>query len=163
NRLDDRRREEHPGLGRVDADVGEDCLELGADELGRHLEHVRHADRVLRGQRDDRRRPVAPRGRERLQVGLDPGPTARVGAGDRQTARNAHAWHRRGMGTPFTHTTWQVKAGREAEFVERWLEWIQWSHRQGLRARARLLRDVENPSTFVSFGPWETVSAVRTW
>jgi heme-degrading monooxygenase HmoA len=67
------------------------------------------------------------------------------------------------MGTPFTHTTWQVKAGREDEFVERWLEWVKWSHRQGLRAQARLLRDVENPSTFVSFGPWETVAAVRTW
>jgi heme-degrading monooxygenase HmoA len=67
------------------------------------------------------------------------------------------------MGTPFTHTTWHVKAGREDEFVQRWLEWAEWSHRQGLRARARLLRDVENPSTFVSFGPWETIAAVRTW
>ena len=67
------------------------------------------------------------------------------------------------MGTPFTHTTWRVKAGREEEFIRRWLEWIEWSHRQGLRAHARLLRDVENPSLFVSFGPWETISAVRTW
>ena len=67
------------------------------------------------------------------------------------------------MGTPFTHTTWQVKAGLEDEFVERWREWAEWSHRQGLRAHARLLRDVESPGTFVSFGPWETVAAVRMW
>jgi heme-degrading monooxygenase HmoA len=67
------------------------------------------------------------------------------------------------MGTPFTHTTWQVKPGREEEFIQRWVEWVKWSHRQGLRSQARLLRDVENPSTFVSFAPWETVSAVRTW
>jgi hypothetical protein len=26
-----------------------------------------------------------------------------------------------------------------------------------------LLRDLEHPSTFVSFGPWETVGAVRSW
>ena len=67
------------------------------------------------------------------------------------------------MGTPFTHTTWQVKPGHEEEFVRRWLEWAEWSHRQGLRAHARLLRDVESLSTFVSFGPWETIAAVRTW
>jgi heme-degrading monooxygenase HmoA len=67
------------------------------------------------------------------------------------------------MGPPFTHTTWQVKAGQEEEFVARWREWAEWSHRQGLRAHARLLRDVENPGTFVSFGPWETIAAVRTW
>jgi heme-degrading monooxygenase HmoA len=67
------------------------------------------------------------------------------------------------MGTPFTHTTWKVKPGHEDEFVERWREWAEWSHRQGLRAHARLLRDVESPATFVSFGPWETIAAVRTW
>jgi heme-degrading monooxygenase HmoA len=67
------------------------------------------------------------------------------------------------MGTPFTHTTWQVKPGREEEFVERWREWAEWSHRQGLGARARLLKDVESPGTFVSFGPWETIASVRRW
>jgi heme-degrading monooxygenase HmoA len=67
------------------------------------------------------------------------------------------------MGTPFTHTTWQVKPGLEDEFVERWQEWAKWSHRQGLRSHARLLRDVENPGTFISVAPWETISAVRAW
>ena len=67
------------------------------------------------------------------------------------------------MGMPFTHTTWRVKPGHEEEFVQRWREWVEWSHRQGLRAHARLLRDTESPSTFVSFGPWETMAAVRTW
>jgi len=67
------------------------------------------------------------------------------------------------MTTPFTHTTWRVKPGQEDEFVRRWQEWAAWSHRQGLRANARLLRDVESPSTFISFGPWETITAVRSW
>lgn len=67
------------------------------------------------------------------------------------------------MSTPYTHTTWRVKPGREDEFVQRWSEWIDWSHRQGLQAPAMLLRDVESPSTFISFGPWASISAVRSW
>lgn len=67
------------------------------------------------------------------------------------------------MATAYTHTRWQVRPGHEEEFVRRWQEWIDWSHRQGLRAQARLLRDVDSPGTFISFGPWETMAAVRSW
>ena len=63
----------------------------------------------------------------------------------------------------YTHTTWRVKAGMEEEFTARWSEWVDWSHRQGLGAHARLLRDVERKGTFVSFGPWESMEAVRKW
>jgi heme-degrading monooxygenase HmoA len=67
------------------------------------------------------------------------------------------------MNETYTHTTWRVKPGMEDEFVQRWGEWIEWSHRQGLGARARLLRDVERPGTFVSFGPWASIDAVKSW
>lgn len=67
------------------------------------------------------------------------------------------------METPYTHTTWRVKAGEEEEFVRRWSEWVDWSHDAGLSASGLLLRDVEQPQTFVSFGPWESLSAVRSW
>ncbi len=67
------------------------------------------------------------------------------------------------MGTPFTHTTWHVKPGQEDEFVLRWRDWAEWSMAHGLRAHGRLLRNVEDPSTFVSIGPWETLGAVRAW
>jgi heme-degrading monooxygenase HmoA len=67
------------------------------------------------------------------------------------------------MGEPYTHTTWRVKPGMEEEFIARWSEWVDWSRHQGFRARATLLRDVESPSTFVSFGPWENLDAVRNW
>ena len=63
----------------------------------------------------------------------------------------------------YTHTTWRVKPGREDDFVDRWHEWIDWSHRQGLRERAILLRDLESRNTFISYGPWENVSAVSSW
>jgi heme-degrading monooxygenase HmoA len=67
------------------------------------------------------------------------------------------------MATPYTHTSWVVKPGREEEFVERWNEWADWSRRQGLAARAMLLRDVDKPDRFVSFGPWESMQSVRGW
>ncbi len=67
------------------------------------------------------------------------------------------------METPYTHTTWRVKEGQEEEFVRRWSEWVDWSHDAGLSAAGLLLRDVEQPRTFVSFGPWESISAVRSW
>jgi len=63
----------------------------------------------------------------------------------------------------YTHTSWVVKRGREEEFIERWREWADWSRLEGLAARAMLLRDADNPERFVSFGPWETVAAVRMW
>ena len=67
------------------------------------------------------------------------------------------------METHYTHTTWRVKPGHEEEFVERWREWIEWSHRQGLREMALLLRDVDAPHTYVSFGPWESLGAASGW
>ena len=67
------------------------------------------------------------------------------------------------MAETYTHTTWRVKPGSEDEFIRRWKEWIEWSHLQGLGPRARLLRDAESPSTFVSFGPWMSTDAVKNW
>ena len=67
------------------------------------------------------------------------------------------------MSETYTHTTWKVKPGNEAVFVQRWQDWAEWSHRQGLGAHARLLRDVESPGTYVSFGPWASIDAVRSW
>jgi heme-degrading monooxygenase HmoA len=67
------------------------------------------------------------------------------------------------MAETYSHTTWQVKPGSEQEFVHRWEEWAEWSHRQGLGAHARLLRDVESPGTYVSFGPWASIQAVANW
>jgi heme-degrading monooxygenase HmoA len=67
------------------------------------------------------------------------------------------------MQTTYTHTTWHVQPGREEEFVERWRQWVDWSRRAGFEAQALLLSDLESPQTFVSFGPWESATAVRNW
>jgi heme-degrading monooxygenase HmoA len=57
----------------------------------------------------------------------------------------------------------RVRAGSEDEFVRRWSEWVDWSHREGLEAPALLLRDLEDPQEFISFGPWANMAAVRSW
>ena len=67
------------------------------------------------------------------------------------------------MGEHYSLTTWIVKPGQEAEFVRRWVEFADWSAAQGLSASARLLRDVDGPGRFVSFGPWESLAAIRRW
>lgn len=67
------------------------------------------------------------------------------------------------METHYTHTTWRVKHGSEAEFARRWGEWAEWSRRQGLVKDALLLQDTDDPRRFVSFGPWESVAAIAGW
>jgi heme-degrading monooxygenase HmoA len=63
--------------------------------------------------------------------------------------------------TPYLSTSWVVKPGLEDEFVARWTEVAEWSAAQGLVAEAMLLRDVERPNRFISFGPWESIEAIR--
>ena len=78
---------EHADLDGVDADVGEHGADLGGDDLAGQRVHGRDRDRVLRRDRGDRARPVHAAARERLQVRLDPGAAAGVGAGDREGGR----------------------------------------------------------------------------
>jgi len=66
-------------------------------------------------------------------------------------------------GQPYTYSVWQVKPGQEEEFVRRWTEFADWTALQGLAAAAKLLRDIEDPSRFVSFGPWESLDTIRRW
>ena len=67
------------------------------------------------------------------------------------------------MGEAYTHSTWRVKPGLEDEFVRRWEDLAHWSALQGLSSRAKLLRDIDEPSRFDSFGPWESMESVRRW
>jgi heme-degrading monooxygenase HmoA len=53
------------------------------------------------------------------------------------------------MSEAYTHSTWRVKPGLEDEFVRRWEDLAHWSALQGLTSRAKLLRDIDEPSRFV--------------
>ena len=67
------------------------------------------------------------------------------------------------MAEPYTSTTWIVKPGHEDEFVRRWTAFADWSAGHGLAAPAMLLRDVDEPTRFVSFGPWEDIQMIWRW
>ena len=64
----------------------------------------------------------------------------------------------------YTSGTWMVKAGREQEFVEAWSDLARWTAAEiAPGARAMLLRDRDDPSRFVSLGPWEDEAAIVAW
>jgi heme-degrading monooxygenase HmoA len=56
-----------------------------------------------------------------------------------------------------------VKPGEEAEFIRRWKDWASWTALQGLTGSAKLMRDVDQPDRFLSFGPWEDIEHARHW
>jgi len=87
DRFEDGGAAQHARLGRVDADVGEHGLELVLDEGRRNLMDGGNTRGVLRGQRYDRAHSVAAGHGKGLQIGLDPGSSAGIGARNRQTAR----------------------------------------------------------------------------
>lgn len=60
--------------------------------------------------------------------------------------------------------TWDVREGQEAEFVQRWTEFITWSrstHPEMLVAS--LLSDRSVPGHYVSFAEWSDPSAREAW
>lgn len=67
------------------------------------------------------------------------------------------------MPETYTSGAWLVKPGEEEDFVEAWREFAAWGRTMPGCGTLRLVRDVENPSRFMSFGPWESFEAQRAW
>ena len=82
--LDVFRRADHADLHRIDADVGENGVDLRRDEIGGNHLHRLDAERVLRRQRAQDRHAIAAERRKRLDVALAAGAAGRIGAGDRE-------------------------------------------------------------------------------
>ncbi len=91
DQLRDLRRTQHADLDRVHRHVIEDGVQLGAQKLQRRGVDLADPARVLRHQRGDHAIGEAAGGGDRLDIGLDAGPSGGVGAGDGQNARNAGA------------------------------------------------------------------------
>lgn len=65
----------------------------------------------------------------------------------------------------YVSTHWHVSNGREQEFVELWREALNWTRETfgtGLE-RARLLRNEDDPSHFVSFIEWSDRDTRERW
>jgi len=68
------------------------------------------------------------------------------------------------IGQLYTSGTWKVKAGMEAEFIELWQAFAEWTaSSQAGAGEAFLLQNPENPQSFLSFGPWDRVEHVDKW
>ena len=87
---------QHADLDGIDADVFHHGVDLRAQHVGRHAVDGAHALGVLRGDGGDGRHAVAAQRAEGLEVGLDAGAAAAVGAGDGEHTHVAGGW-RRGM------------------------------------------------------------------
>ena len=64
----------------------------------------------------------------------------------------------------YTLATWKVKSGKEAEFIETWQDFADWTtSNQPGAGKGVLLQNEDIPNHFVSFGPWESAENVVSW
>jgi quinol monooxygenase YgiN len=64
----------------------------------------------------------------------------------------------------FTLGFWTVKEGKQAEFVDAWKEFAQWTmeHRKG-SMEVFLAKDHDSLVRFVTFGPWADLESIEGW
>lgn len=64
----------------------------------------------------------------------------------------------------FTSGTWVVEPGREDDFAAAWARFADWTvnHVPG-GPWAKLLRSRDQPTRFLSFGPWSDLDAISAW
>jgi heme-degrading monooxygenase HmoA len=67
------------------------------------------------------------------------------------------------MAETYTSGTWRVKDGHEDDFIAAWTDFVSWAKEQPGSQTFRLVRDVEDPSRFMSFAPWDSFEAQRGW
>jgi heme-degrading monooxygenase HmoA len=64
----------------------------------------------------------------------------------------------------YTHGSWFVKDGEDEEFVSAWRDFVGWApgNWEG-HGTFRLVRDVDDPSRYMSFAPWDSFDAQAAW
>ena len=69
------------------------------------------------------------------------------------------------MTDAYVSTHWRVQNGREDEFVQMWREALTWTRESYGNAleHARLLRDDDDASHFVSFLEWANREVIDRW
>jgi len=66
----------------------------------------------------------------------------------------------------YTHGRWVVKAGQAEAFQAAWQELAEWTSANiggAVGGEARLLQDLDDPLSFYSFGPWDSMEAIEAW
>ncbi len=65
--------------------------------------------------------------------------------------------------THYTHAVWRAKPGREEAFVAAWLELAERTKARFPEAHGTLVRDVSEPTRFISFGPWADLDEIAAF
>src|SRR5919202_1488238 len=60
---------------------------------------------------------------------------------------------------------WTAKPGNEDALIRAWQQFAQWTlvHQPGAGEGARMVKDVEKPSRFITFGTWEDAQSLQAW
>jgi heme-degrading monooxygenase HmoA len=63
----------------------------------------------------------------------------------------------------YTWGRWKVTPGKEDEFINAWTQLATRTKRDFPESTATLLRDRDDPTLFLSFGPWESIEQIDRW
>jgi len=67
------------------------------------------------------------------------------------------------MSEIYTSGSWKPNPGSEQAFVEAWSAFAIWASGVEGAGTLRLVRDLNEPGQFVSFGDWQSIDRVRAW
>jgi heme-degrading monooxygenase HmoA len=67
------------------------------------------------------------------------------------------------MTETYSSGVWTVKSGEEDAFLADWKEFVSWAAELPGSGEFRLLRDIDLPNRYVSFGSWEDHDAQNAW
>jgi heme-degrading monooxygenase HmoA len=67
------------------------------------------------------------------------------------------------MTETYTSGAWIVKPGEEEAFVQEWTAFVTWASSMPGSGTFRLVRDLDNPSHYMSFAPWESFEEQNAW
>jgi heme-degrading monooxygenase HmoA len=67
------------------------------------------------------------------------------------------------MAETYTSGIWIVKPGEEDAFVQAWTEFVTWASSMTGSGEFRLVRDLEQPGSYLSFAPWESFDSQQAW
>ena len=67
------------------------------------------------------------------------------------------------MAETYTSGVWIVKPGEEEAFVRAWTEFVAWAGEMPGSGTFRLIKDLEQPNSYLSFASWESFEAQQAW
>jgi heme-degrading monooxygenase HmoA len=67
------------------------------------------------------------------------------------------------MAETYTSGVWIVRPGEESAFAREWTAFVTWASEMPGSRTFRLVRDLDQPNTYMSFGTWESFEAQRAW